>query len=48
MFMKGPSHTVFEAEIEVSNIITKKGKYMKLDKLLEELDYELVKGAIDK
>ena len=48
MFMKGPSHTVFESEIDVDNIINEKVNRMKkLTKLLENVDYELVKGSLD-
>lgn len=48
MFMKGPSHTVFESEIDVDNIINEKAMRMKkLTQLLENLDYELVKGSLD-
>ncbi len=48
MFMKGPSHTVFESEIDVDNIINKKAnRVKKLTKLLENVDYELVKGSLD-
>ena len=48
MFMKGPSHTVFESEIDVDRIINKKANRMKkLTKLLENVDYELVKGSLD-
>ena len=48
MFMKGPSHTVFESEIDVDRIINKKvNRIKKLSKLLENVDYELVKGSLD-
>lgn len=48
MFMKGPSHTVFESEIDVDNIINEKvSRVKKLTKLLENVDYELVKGSLD-
>ena len=48
MFMKGPSHTVFESEIDVDRIINKKkNRRKKLTKLLENVDYELVKGSLD-
>ncbi len=48
MFMKGPSHTVFESEIDVDNIIHKKAnRVKKLTKLLENVDYELIKGSLD-
>lgn len=48
MFMKGPSHTVFESEIDVDNIINEKAMRMKkLTQLLENVDYELVKGSLD-
>ena len=48
MFMKGPSHTVFESEIDVDSIINKKMNRTKsLRKLLENVDYELVKGSLD-
>ena len=48
MFMKGPSHTVFESEIDVDNIINKKAnRVKKLTKLLENVDYEIVKGSLD-
>lgn len=48
MFMKGPSHTVFESEINVDNIINEKVYRMKkLTQLLENVDYELVKGSLD-
>ena len=48
MFMKGPSHTVFESEIDVDNIINKKkNRVKKLRRLLENVDYELVKGKLD-
>ena len=48
MFMKGPSHTVFESEIDVDNIINKKAnRVKKLTKLLENVDYELVKGSLN-
>lgn len=46
MFMKGPSHTVFESEIDVDNII-KKNRITKLTDLLKNVDYELVKGSLD-
>ena len=46
MFMKGPSHTVFESEIDVDNII-KKNRITNLNKLLENVDYELVKGSLN-
>ena len=46
MFMKGPSHTVFESEIDVDNII-KKNRNNKLTKLLENVNYELLKGNLD-
>ena len=46
MFMKGPSHTVFESEIDVDNII-KKYRITNLEKLLENVDYELVKGSLN-
>lgn len=46
MFMKGPSHTVFESEIDVDNII-KKNRTTKLTDLLKNVDYELVKGSLD-
>ena len=48
MFMKGPSHTVFESEIDVDRIINKKqNRITKLSKLLENVNYELVKGSLD-
>lgn len=48
MFMKGPSHTVFESEIDVDKIINKKANRTKsLRKILENVDYELVKGSLD-
>lgn len=46
MFMKGPSHTVFESEIDVDNII-KKNRITNLNKLLENVDYELIKGSLN-
>ena len=46
MFMKGPSHTVFESEIDVDNII-KKNRITKLTDLLKNVDYEVVKGSLD-
>ena len=46
MFMKGPSHTVFESEIDVDNII-KKNRITKLTDLLKNVDYELVEGSLD-
>lgn len=46
MFMKGPSHTVFESEIDVDNIINEH-RITKLTKLLKNVDYELVKGSLD-
>ena len=46
MFMKGPSHTVFESEIDVDDII-KKYRITNLEKLLENVDYELVKGSLN-
>ncbi len=48
MFMKGPSHTVFESEIDVDKIINKKAnRVKKLGKLLEGIEYKLVKGSLD-
>ena len=48
MFMKGPSHTVFESEIDVDRIINKKAnRVKKLSALLENVEYELVKGSLD-
>ncbi len=48
MFMRGPSHTVFESEIDVDNFISEKvSRVKKLTKLLENVDYELVKGSLD-
>lgn len=48
MFMKGPSHTVFESEIDVDKIINKKAnRVKKLEKLLEGIEYKLVKGNLD-
>ena len=46
MFMKGPSHTVFESEIDVDNIL-KKNRITKLTDLLKNVDYELLKGSLD-
>ena len=46
MFMKGPSHTVFESEIDVDDIINKY-RTTKLQDLLQNVDYELVKGSLD-
>ena len=46
MFMKGPSHTVFESEIDVDDII-KKYRITNLRKLVENVDYELIKGSLD-
>lgn len=46
MFMKGPSHTVFESEIDVDSIIYK-DRITKLSDLLKNVDYELKKGSID-
>ena len=46
MFMKGPSHTVFESEIDVDNILNEH-RITKLTKLLKNVDYELVKGSLD-
>lgn len=46
MFMKGPSHTVFESEIDVDSII-KKNRITNLNKLLENVDYELIKGSLN-
>ena len=46
MFMKGPSHTVFESEIDVDNII-KKNRTTELTQLLRNVDYELVKGSLN-
>ena len=46
MFMKGPSHTVFESEIDVDDII-KKYRKTNLRKLVENVDYELIKGSLD-
>ena len=45
MFMKGPSHTVFESEIDVERIL-KKNKITNLKKLLENVDYKLLKGSL--
>ncbi len=48
MFMKGPSHTVFESEIDVSHIINKNENRIKsLKSLLENVEYELIKGHIE-
>ncbi len=48
MFMKGPSHTVFESEIDVDRIINKKtNRVKKLTKLLENVEYELIKGSLN-
>ena len=48
MFMKGPSHTVFESEIDVSHIINKKqNRNTKLKELLADIEYEVVKGNED-
>ena len=44
--MKGPSHTVFESEIDVDDII-KKYRITNLRKLVENVDYELIKGSLD-
>lgn len=46
MFMKGPSHTVFESEIDVDNIL-KENRITNLKELLKNVDYELVKGSLD-
>ena len=46
MFMKGPSHTVFESEIDVDDIINKY-RTTKLQDLVQNVDYELVKGSLD-
>lgn len=46
MFMKGPSHTVFESEIDVDSILNK-NRITNLNKLLENVDYELIKGSLD-
>lgn len=46
MFMKGPSHTVFESEIDVDGILNQ-NRITSLKKLLENVDYELVKGSLD-
>ncbi len=48
MYMKGPSHTVFESEIDVSQIIgKKKNRNRKLKELLKDVEYKVVKGNID-
>ncbi len=44
MYMRGPSHTVFESEIDVENII---GRARKLSNLLEGVDYTLIRGSLD-
>lgn len=46
MYMKGPSHTVFEGEIEVDNIIHPNRKPLK--QLLQGVDYTLIKGSLDR
>lgn len=46
MFMKGPSYTVFESEIDVDKIINK-NRITKLESLLENVDYELIKGSLN-
>ena len=46
MFMKGPSHTVFESEIDVDTII-KKNRITKLTDLLQNVEYEVLKGSLD-
>lgn len=48
MFMKGPSHIVFESEIDVDHIIYEsKKRNTNLKELLQNVDYELVKGNVD-
>lgn len=48
MFMKGPSHTVFESEINVEHIIHQfKNRNTNLKDLLQNVDYELIQGSID-
>ncbi len=44
MYMKGPSHIVFESEIDVSHV-TKYARTLK--NLLEGVDYTLVRGSLD-
>lgn len=46
MFMKGPSHTVFESEIDVDDILNKY-RITNLKELLKNVDYELIKGSLD-
>lgn len=46
MFMKGPSHTVFESEIDVDDIL-KKYRITNLRELVQNVDYELLKGNLD-
>lgn len=48
MYMKGPSHTVFESEIDVSHIINQQSKKnTNLKEILEDVEYELIKGNIN-
>lgn len=44
VYMRGPSHTVFESEIDVSDII---GRARMLRNLLEGMDFELIRGSLD-
>ena len=44
MYMKGPSHIVFESEIDVSHIVS---RARRLRNLLEGVDYTLVRGSLD-
>ena len=46
MFMKGPSHTVFESEIDVDSIL-KKYRTTNLQELVKNVDYELLKGNLN-
>ncbi len=46
MFMKGPSHTVFESEIDVDNIL-KENRITNVERLLENVEYEVLKGSVD-
>ena len=46
MFMKGPSHTVFESEIDVDNIL-KKYRTTNLKELVQNVNYEILKGSLD-
>ncbi len=48
MYMKGPSHTVFESEIDVEHIINKnKDRNTKLKNILKDIEYEVIKGSVD-